>query len=192
MDFATSLKTFTTLTKMITKTPLKPDEMNEITAAITHVNELITKSTTELRATNGNGEYKCITCNQTNPLMFNRTKSKCTPCTSKSQYKNIKVKIDKGKERNITARISRKECVDCGLKVTRENALSFDWDHRNPAEKSFAISKMNYKSDELFYAEIAKCDITCRNCHIIKTKYQFDNNLIKKRQCKTAENLIVM
>ena len=57
-----------------------------------------------------------------------------------------------------------------------------DWDHKNPSEKTHTISKMNYKSDELFFAEIAKCDILCRNCHIMRTMQQYKDDTIPKRK----------
>ncbi len=128
--------------------------------------------------------YKCLKCNQTNPKMFNRKKTECVPCMSKAAYEIIKDKINNGKERNIAARISRGHCSKCELKVTRENAQMFDWDHRNPKEKTYLISRMNRKSDELFYSEIEKCDLLCRNCHAMRTMQQFNANELQKRRTK--------
>ena len=98
--------------------------------------------------------YLCLKCNESNPLMFNRKKSECTPCISKGGYAKIKPKLEKGK------------------------------DHRNPTEKVYSVSRMNYKNDALFNEEIEKCDLVCRNCHAIRTKAQFDKDLISKRKCK--------
>lgn len=131
-------------------------------------------------------EHRCLKCDETNPEMFNRKKSECTPCMSKAGYEKIKPKIEAGKERNVIARISRIECTHCKLKVTRENAQMFDWDHRNTSDKTFAVSRMNYKSDELFYAEIDKCDLVCKNCHIMRTMRQYEANEIPKRKSKVA------
>jgi len=46
-----------------------------------------------------------------------------------------------------------------------------DFDHRDPAQKAFAIAagKALLKSREVLLAEIAKCDIVCANCHAIRT-----------------------
>lgn len=131
--------------------------------------------------------YGCLKCKETDPTQFNRKKTECTPCMSKAGYEKIKVKLDEGKERNILARLERGNCSVCNLVVTRDTAQMFDWDHKSPAEKSCAISRMNYKSDEIFRAEIAKCDLTCRNCHMMRTMVQFKDNSIKKRTCKKSE-----
>jgi DNA-directed RNA polymerase subunit RPC12/RpoP len=206
MAFESCVNTFNELVQSISKSSFYDCKMDEIVAEISKLNTTlmlyISQTDTEAReADTSNHEpqrakkremkYKCLKCNQTNRSMFNRKKTECTPCMSKVLYGKQKIKIEKGKERNVAARIARGECTVCKLKVTRENALSFDWDHRNPSEKTHQISKMNCKSDELFYSEIAKCDIVCRNCHIIKTQYQFDNNLIPKRKCKNVDNIII-
>lgn len=129
----------------------------------------------------GKKERKCLKCNTTNPENFNRKKTECIQCMSKAGYEKIKVRLDAGKERNIQARLDRKECSVCNLKVERQNAQMFDWDHKNPAEKRYAISKMNYKEDSIFFEEITKCDLTCRNCHMMRTMSQFQQNTIPKR-----------
>jgi hypothetical protein len=134
-------------------------------------------------------EYSCLKCGEKNPEMFNRKKSECTPCISKAGYVKIKVKLDQGKERNVAARLSRVECMHCKLKVTQENALMFDWDHRNPSEKTYTVSRMNYKTDELFNAEIEKCDLVCKNCHILRTMRQHAANEIPKRKSKMSTNV---
>ena len=134
-------------------------------------------------------EPKCLKCNETDIKLFNRKKTECVPCMSKAGYVKIKAKIEQGKERNILARLSREKCSVCSLIVTRENAQMFDWDHRNPSEKTCAIAKMNYKSDELFVAEIAKCDLTCRNCHSMRTMQQYkDNEIPKRKSTKKSES----
>lgn len=129
-------------------------------------------------------EHKCLKCNESNPTLFNRKKTECTPCMSKAGYEKIKVKLDQGKERNIIARLSRGKCTVCSLTVVRENAQMFDWDHRDPSDKLYGISRMNYKTDELFITEIAKCDLTCRNCHMMRTMQQHKDNTIPKRNSK--------
>jgi hypothetical protein len=125
---------------------------------------------------------QCLKCKTTDPGKFHRKKSECTPCMSKAGYEKIKIRLNIGKERNVQARLERKECSVCKLQVERQNAQMFDWDHRNPSEKRFAISKMNYKEDAIFFEEIAKCDLTCRNCHMMRTMRQFQENTIPKRQ----------
>ena len=134
-------------------------------------------------------DRKCSKCHTTNPKNFNRKKTECTQCMSKAGYEKIKIRLESGKERNIQARLDRKECSVCNLKVERTNAQMFDWDHKNPFEKCFAISKMNYKKDEIFFQEIAKCDLTCRNCHMMRTMSQFQSNEIPKRKSNVKDML---
>ena len=65
-------------------------------------------------------------------------------------------------------------CIYCGI----TNPLCIDFDHKNPEEKKFNISKAitGGMAMELIVEEIAKCQPVCRNCHGIKTIIQ-DNKL---------------
>lgn len=56
-------------------------------------------------------------------------------------------------------------CADCG---NRFHPVAMDFDHRDPAEKSFQISK-GPKNLQRVLAEIAKCDLVCANCHRVRT-----------------------
>lgn len=170
--------------KCISSISLEPDTMKEI---LQHIDICYVSLSTYIKSEDIPTKpyikaYKCLKCNETNPARFNRKKSECTPCMSKAGYEKIKVKLEQGKERNILARIAREKCSVCGFKVIRENAQMFDWDHKNPSEKLYAISKMNYKTDESFFTEIAKCELTCRNCHMMRTMRQFNDNVIPKRK----------
>jgi hypothetical protein len=54
-------------------------------------------------------------------------------------------------------------CVDCG-----ENDIRvLEFDHRDPAEKQGAISRMvaDRCSVSKIKAEVEKCDVRCANCH---------------------------
>jgi hypothetical protein len=57
-------------------------------------------------------------------------------------------------------------CADCGYKAHPE---ALDFDHRNPTEKRFWISKIKTLSLASLMAEVAKCDVVCANCHRIRT-----------------------
>ena len=59
-------------------------------------------------------------------------------------------------------------CVDCGNSDIR--VLQFD--HRNPELKTGNIGSM-IGSMGLLKREIAKCDVRCANCHMIRTAEQF-------------------
>src|SRR6185295_2416093 len=56
-----------------------------------------------------------------------------------------------------------------GMCVMCESTKNLQFDHIDPATKSFDIGKiMNYK-DERILVELAKCQLLCRTCHISKT-----------------------
>lgn len=64
-----------------------------------------------------------------------------------------------------------KSCLDCGLACTDENYWAFDWDHRPGVVKLFAVSQASRerRTQAEVLAEIAKCDLRCRNCHAVIT-----------------------
>lgn len=64
-----------------------------------------------------------------------------------------------------------KSCADCGFACTDETFWAFDWDHRPGVVKVFTVSQASRerRTQEEVLAEIAKCDLRCRNCHAIIT-----------------------
>ena len=56
------------------------------------------------------------------------------------------------------------KCVECGC----TEALEFD--HIDPATKSFNIAAGYTKPKEVLLAEVAKCQLLCNKCHIQKSK----------------------
>jgi 5-methylcytosine-specific restriction endonuclease McrA len=68
---------------------------------------------------------------------------------------------------NLQAFLSDKKCIMCG----ENDPVVLDFDHINPATKSFSIAKaITYgKKWEEIFAEIQKCQILCANCHRRKT-----------------------
>lgn len=57
-------------------------------------------------------------------------------------------------------------CVHCG---TTDN-LQFD--HIDPALKSFSVSKWSSASEKKWQAEIEKCQLLCEMCHIEKSRHE--------------------
>jgi hypothetical protein len=59
-----------------------------------------------------------------------------------------------------------KSCADCG----NPNPIVLTFDHRKGVKKVAAVSDMANRSFTLaaIYEEIAKCDLRCFNCHMIK------------------------
>lgn len=62
-----------------------------------------------------------------------------------------------------------KSCTDCGLECTETNYFVFDWDHRPDEVKEFQVSSGRYRGKVKVLAEVAKCDLRCRNCHATVT-----------------------
>lgn len=67
-------------------------------------------------------------------------------------------------------KLRRGECLDCGLKCDNHNYVCFDFDHRNPNEKLFALSEARNGTDATLN-ELTKCDLVCANCHRLRTFY---------------------
>lgn len=74
----------------------------------------------------------------------------------------------------IGAYLLQHPCVDCGQSDIRV----LDFDHRDGVEKSadvMALVKAAYSWARVA-AEIAKCDVRCRNCHAIVTYERLGRN----------------
>lgn len=58
------------------------------------------------------------------------------------------------------------KCHDCGNSFPD---CCYDFDHRDPNEKSFTIGVKMWLPIEDLMAEANKCDLVCANCHRIRT-----------------------
>jgi hypothetical protein len=67
----------------------------------------------------------------------------------------------------IDLKLKAGKCVDCEMKVTENNWMCFDWDHIEPGSKTQQVSQLS--NIDRIVAEIAKCELRCRNCHAIRT-----------------------
>lgn len=58
-------------------------------------------------------------------------------------------------------------CADC---LQHFPFFAMDFDHRNPIDKAFEVTRMLGRVDtEKLLAEVGKCDIVCANCHRERT-----------------------
>jgi hypothetical protein len=90
-----------------------------------------------------------------------------------------KVTRIKGRILTINEKLRRGSCMDCNLEVTIENYVCFDFDHRDPGQKSFAISqKSRDVSESVLNQELAKCDLVCANCHRLRTHKQMKSGIL--------------
>lgn len=130
------------------------------------------------------------------PAMYQRHRKKgedCTLCrranTKVSQDRKIRQGIKrkqnsinwtkKSREMIIEEKLKRSMCMDCLILVTVENPFMFDFDHRDPAQKLFTISR-KYKdvSAAILLNEMNKCDLVCANCHRHRTQKQFRTKVL--------------
>jgi L-lysine 2,3-aminomutase len=83
------------------------------------------------------------------------------------------IRKEERREWLIDQKVARIACMDCHKKVERNNTFVFDYDHRDPEQKSFAISEHlhSYTTDKLLH-EMDKCDLICANCHRVRTNAQ--------------------
>lgn len=129
----------------------------------------------------------CSECGESNAAMFyDSRKSKCKACHCKDTGSRIKQggTHKKGIERNEQEKISRKHCTDCKLEINTDNKGLFEWDHRNPNEKTYKVSSMTSMSDKDYYIELEKCDMVCRECHLNRTRKQREEGKIMGRPRK--------
>jgi len=68
--------------------------------------------------------------------------------------------------RHIINAFKTKPCTDCGIKYP---FYVMDFDHLNPQDKKFNLSRSKGKSLEEIRLEIAKCEVVCADCHRIRT-----------------------
>ena len=66
-------------------------------------------------------------------------------------------------------------CLTCGRECVEGKEFLFDLDHRDEEKKTIRVSLLITKSwnyfNEQFPLEMAKCDLLCCGCHVIKTYY---------------------
>jgi hypothetical protein len=77
---------------------------------------------------------------------------------------------EKDVNREIDQYLRSHPCVDCG----ESDPVVLDFDHRDGVEKIETISVLRARGRrEQLFAEIAKCDVRCSNCHSRRTAMQF-------------------
>jgi hypothetical protein len=88
----------------------------------------------------------------------------------------------------LKARYEGNSCVDCGVV---HPYFVCDFDHRLGREKSFEIASKGAllatteRMTEV-YAEIAKCDYVCKNCHAVRTQLRNTARRLQRDAYKAA------
>lgn len=95
----------------------------------------------------------------------NRNKGNRGRGNTKAQNKRRKRRI-----KIVLVEAAGNRCVDCGWQAASYfQMMLFDFHHRDPATKSFAISKrLKSGSKAALLEEITKCDLLCCRCHRIR------------------------
>ena len=130
----------------------------------------------ERNRTRANEAYKNLTPEQRKAKLeqFRRN--------SKARYERMKAqgviklkgrrtgKVKKTKQDYVNeVKVQIGACVDCGLPCEDWNVVMFAFDHLNPEQKLFGLSKAQKYTYEEIDAEIAKCELVCHNCHAFRT-----------------------
>ena len=66
--------------------------------------------------------------------------------------------------------------------LTLETLHAFDFDHRNPIDKKFALSKIRGQSVSAVIEEMQKCDLLCAYHHRIRTQRDHHQRLTKQSE----------
>lgn len=134
-------------------------------------------------------EKRCGTCQESKPLTdFNRKSARpdglqevcreCNRASSRKYYRenrehHIRVIRLRSDARRLASQafvadyLREHPCIDCGVADLRV----LDFDHRPDSAKRDGVMQpvRNGFSIPTIAAEIAKCDVRCRNCHAIAT-----------------------
>ena len=68
------------------------------------------------------------------------------------------------------------KCVECGT------TKSLQFDHIDPLEKSFDVSRKMTAPLEVLYPEIDKCQLLCPKCHLNKTKDEWLSGVLQEKR----------
>jgi hypothetical protein len=101
---------------------------------------------------------------------------------SKARYERMKAqgviklkgryRANKTKEKQLyvdSVKVLKGSCADCALPCEEWNVVMFAFDHLDPTQKLFPLSKAKNHTFEEIDAEIAKCELVCHNCHAFRT-----------------------
>lgn len=135
---------------------------------------------------------RCTGCGRDRPLIefvvkdrvTQRRGTRCRSCRSaygKAHYqRNKEAYLARNRSRRsggpsaywrwLTDYLTHHPCIDCG----EAEIVVLQFDHREGTDKVSTIGAMlNHSSWARLFAEVAKCDVRCANCHRMRTAQQF-------------------
>jgi hypothetical protein len=85
-------------------------------------------------------------------------------------------------------RLREVPCADCGVRFAPHQ---MDFDHRNPADKSLAMTSgaAMLASRPRLLLEVAKCDVVCANCHRVRTRTAHRRRLAERVQAGSSPGI---
>lgn len=89
----------------------------------------------------------------------------------RNRAKRRQYKLEYGRSRKIRLiKLLGGSCEKCDLKYGGTNGAVFDFHHRDPSEKLFALNaaKLVTYAWERIEEEAKKCDLICSNCHRVE------------------------
>ena len=98
------------------------------------------------------------------------TRLLCACCHAIDGYKPPS-KVKPGTKLINNAKLGRRKCTDCHRRVISGLEIMFDFDHIPGSTKIDKVSNLVNFRPAIIMAEIAKCELRCRNCHRIVTHY---------------------
>lgn len=115
----------------------------------------------------GVGSY-CVSCeSKRKKAYYVKNKQRhAKNCRNWTEANREKIRRIADEKKTRVDALKDKPCMDCGQSFP---PYVMDFDHRNPATKSFNIGRGFSRKWATIEAEIAKCDLVCSNCHRIRT-----------------------
>jgi DNA-directed RNA polymerase subunit RPC12/RpoP len=107
--------------------------------------------------------YHCVTCSSTFGFYDGKSSTRCPEC--QSRYGVIMRKRKRRLRKRLLVAQRGGRCEMCG--ATPRNMELFHFHHRDPLGKVSDVSKMiKSASMNRLQAEVDKCDLLCRDCHM--------------------------
>jgi formate-dependent nitrite reductase cytochrome c552 subunit len=133
-------------------------------------------STSKLRAEADKCDVVCANCHRL------RTRQRWVGKPRKGRYGSPSAQRNVARwtrRTELLAKLRAVPCADCG---GRYPFAAMDFDHRDPTTKQFTVSRMHIQrtTEEEIFAEVAKCDVVCANCHRLRTYRRREERTIER------------
>lgn len=104
----------------------------------------------------------CVICKKEINQLQQRNRKRCNACNTKVRRLRTKLKA---------IELLGGKCQRCGY---TGHPAAFEFHHKDPTKKEFAIGMVANKKWSSIIAELLKCELICSNCHRIEHSVRFD------------------